>query len=123
MAVVGNGRHNLVKLWQKSPSFSQSESLLQPTRGVGLVVSKKTVMFGRQRLKKPWQYCPLGQSALFLQLATLERGVGVTVAGTCGLSTHIPKNSWQDWFWRQSSSRLQETVVLVSTFSFILLFS
>lgn len=81
MAVVGSGRHNLVKLWQKSPWFSQSESLLQPARGGEAVVSKNIVRFGRHKLKKSWQYWPSGHSVLFLHLGTLIWGAVVTVAG------------------------------------------
>lgn len=121
MAVVGYGRHNLVKLWQKSPWFSQSESLLHPARGVEAVVSKNIVRFGRHMLKKSWQYWPSGHSALFLHLGTLIWGEVVT-AGTWGLSTH-PKRAWQDWLLLQSLSLLQGIVGFFSTFSFILLFS
>ena len=122
VAFVGIGKHNLVKLWQKSPSFSQSESDVQPVRGVELVGSKNMVRFGRQMLKKLWQYCPLGHSAFVLHVGTLGRDVVVAVAGTWELSRHVPKNTWQDWFWRQSWSVLHEGAVLVCPVTLNLLF-
>ena len=55
---------------------------MQPTRGVELVGAKNTVRFGRQKLKKSWQYCPVGHSAFVLHVGMLEREVVVAVAGT-----------------------------------------